>query len=414
MANPRTDVLARWFAVVCFAFAGVALPAPEEAALGRDEGYPTCARSLQVEMRCLVGEVSRRDEIYPSRKVEKASQARAFKRAPTEAVVHYRWQGTPSGLDDYLARNRTTGLVILKGDTILAERYQYQRTPAHRMTSMSMAKTVVAMLVGFAVADGSIRSLDDRADRYVAALADTPYGETPIRHLLTMSAGVRFIENYSGSDDVFTLARLTLLQESEGGTTTVHPFNTREAPAGERFRYASGDTQVLGLVLRAATGKPLADYLSQKLWQPMGAEADATWIVDKGGFELGFSGLNATVRDYARLGMLLANDGKLDGRQIIPAGWVRAATTPSAPQFAPGKIRNLAGSGYSINGYGYQTWLMPGKEGHFMLRGVRNQAIFVDPGSKLVLVHTAAEGIGGGAGELMALWYGIVKEFGKR
>ena len=110
--------------------------------------------------------------------------------------------------------------------------------------------------------------------------------------------------------------------------------------------------------------------------------------------------------------MLLANDGRLDGRQIIPAGWVRAATTPSAPQFAPGKIRNLAGSAPAIFGYGYQVWLFPGNEREFMLRGLRSQAVFVAPAKKLVMVHTAAEGIGSGAGEMLALWYAVVKEFG--
>ena len=399
--------------VVGLSLSGMALAAPDEVALGRDDGYPICAPSLAIETRCLVGELSRRDEVYPSRRVPKGAEVRAFKRTPKEAVVRYRWQGSESGLDDYLSRNRTTGLLILKGDTILAERYQYDRTPAHRMTSMSMAKTVLAMLVGAALADGSLKSLDDRADRYVKELAGKPYGETPIRHLLTMSAGIRFVEQYSGSDDVMTLGRLSILGESDGGAATVAPFTTRQSEPGQRFRYASGDTQVLGLVLREATGKPLADYLSEKLWQPMGAEADASWLVDRGGYEIGYAGINATVRDYARFGMLLANDGRLDGRQIIPAGWVRAATTPSAPQFAPGKIGNLAGSATAIFGYGYQVWLIPGSEREFMLRGIRNQAVFVNPAKKLVMVHTAAEGIGSGAGEMLALWYAVVKEFGK-
>ena len=160
-------------------------------------------------------------------------------------------------------------------------------------------------------------------------------------------------------------------------------------------------------MLRAATGRSLAEYLSEKIWQPMGAEADASWNIDKGGYEAAFIGVNATVRDYARLGMLLANDGALDGRQIIPAGWVRAATTPSAKQFEPGQTNMLYG-------YGYQTWILPGKERQFMLRGLRGQNVFVDPRSKLVLVHTAAGDVGDpGMGERLALWSAVVKRLGK-
>ncbi|MDQ3024554.1 MAG: beta-lactamase family protein, partial [bacterium] len=249
-----------------------------------------------------------------------------------------------------------------------------------------MAKTIVAMLVGIALREGKIQSLGDRAEKYVAALKGTPYGDTPIRHLLTMSSGVRFTENYSGSDDVATLVRLSVLGESEGGAATVMPFRTRDRPPGEEFSYSSAETQVLGLVLRAATGKPLADYLSEKIWQPMGAEADASWVMDKGGYEAAYFGLNATLRDYARLGMLLANDGALDGRQIIPAGWVRAATTPPDKRFLPAKA-NL------FLGYGYQTWILSIKEREFMLGGLRGQGVLVAPKSKLVMVHTASRDV---------------------
>jgi CubicO group peptidase (beta-lactamase class C family) len=397
-------VLLALLAIVLFA-AG-AFAAPEEEALGKAEGYPVCPASLRPETRCLIGLVSRFDEIIPARKVARGAEARPLKRAAAEPAFRYTYQSQNSGLDDYLSRNRTTGLLILKGDTILAERYQYDRKPEHRMNSYSMAKTIVAMLVGVALAEGKIQSLDDRADRYVTELKGTPYGETPIRHLLTMSSGVRFTENYSGTDDVATLGRLSVLGESEGGAATVLPFRTRDRAAGERFSYSSAETQVLGLVLRAATARPLADYLSAKIWQPMGAEADASWAIDKGGYEAAYFAVNATVRDYARLGMLLANDGALDGRQIVPAAWVREATTPSAKQFEPGQTGSLFG-------YGYQTWIVPGPERQFVLRGLRGQGVFVDPKSKLVMVHTAARNVGDQGSELLALWFGLVKNLGK-
>jgi CubicO group peptidase (beta-lactamase class C family) len=387
-------------------FAAGAFGAPDEAALGKAEGYPVCPPSLRPETRCLIGLVSRFDEVFPARKVARGAETRPMKRAAAEPAFRYTHQSQESGLDDYLSRNRTTGFLILKGDTILAERYQYDRKPEHRMNSYSMAKTIVAMLVGVALSEGRIQSLDDRAEHYVAELKGTPYGETPIRHLLTMSSGVRFTENYSGNDDVATLVRLSVQGESEGGAATVMPFRTRDRAPGERFYYSSAETQVLGLVLRAATGRPLAEYLSAKIWQSMGAEADASWAIDKGGYEAAYFAVNATVRDYARLGMLLANDGALDGRQIIPAGWVRAMTTPAAKQFEPGHTN-------SFFGYGYQTWIVPGQERQFVLRGLRGQCVFVHPRSKLVMVHTAARDVGDPGWELTALWLGVVKSLAK-
>ena len=139
----------------------------------------------------------------------------------------------------------------------------------------------------------------------------------------------------------------------------------------------------------------------------MGAESDASWMIDKGGFETGYAGINATLRDYARLGMLLAHDGVLDGRRILPIGWVKAATTPPAKQFTPGQ----AGAG--LWGYGYQTWLLGGNERQFVLRGLRDQAIFVDPASKLVLVHTSAGTVSGMSGDLLALWFSASKALAK-
>jgi CubicO group peptidase (beta-lactamase class C family) len=379
-----------------------AFAAPDEAELGKAEDYPLCPGAVRPENRCLVALVSRFDELFPARTISRGGETQVLKRAPAEPAIEYRHQGQRGGLDDYLARNRTTGLLILKGDTILVERYQYDRTPEHRMASYSMAKTIVAMLVGVALSEGKIRSLDDRSEQYVAELRGTPYGETPLRYLLTMSSGVRFREVYSGDDDVFTLGRLSLLGESEGGVATVLPFRTRDRAPGQRFSYSSAETQVLGLVLRAATGKPLTEYLSEKIWRPMGAEADASWLVDKGGHEVAFIGVNARLRDYGRLGRLLANDGVRDGRQIIPPAWVHAATTPSAKQFEPGNTGALLG-------YGYQTWIVPGPERQFMLRGLRGQAVYVDPKSKVVMVHTAVSPIGAGMGEMLALWTGVVK-----
>ena len=384
-------------------FSGVAFAAPDEAVLGKAEGYPVC--STAGKQSCLVGQLSHYDEIYPARKVAKGAAVRELKRAPKEA------DGV--NVNAFLDSNRNTGFLLMKGDTILAERYQYDRKPADRFQSYSMAKTVVAMLIGIAVFDKQISSIDDRAEKYVPALKGQPYGETSLRHLLTMSSGVRFREDYDGKDDISVLGRKTIGQQGPGGADTVATFTDRARAAGEKFYYASAETQVLGLVLRAAVGVPLADYLSEKIWQPMGAEADATWQIDRGGYETGFMGINATLRDWGRLGLLLANDGalcandgKLDCRQIIPADWVKAATTPDSAHLRPG-----IATGYM--GYGYQTWLLPGGGRRFALLGVRGQAVFVDPASKLVVVHTAVhEGSRDPArGNQFSLWSAVLRVY---
>jgi len=328
----------------------------------------------------LVEAWSRMDEFHAARGIKKAASPLELKRTATPPQLE-------ALLDDFLDAHRNTGLLVLKGDAILAERYQYGRTAGHRFASASVAKTVLGMLVGIAVHEKKL-SLEDRADQYVPALKGHPYGDTSIRDLLTMSSGIRFTENYSGRDDGSKLVANTLRQQTQGGADTVLEFKQREAPAGTRFHYVSADSQVLGLVLTAAVGEPLSTYLSEKIWQPMGAEANATWLLDKGGYETGYCCINATLRDYARFGMLLANYGALDGKQIIPADWVKAATTAQAPHLR-------AGVATANNGYGYQTWITrtrhPREGGdRFAALGIHGQAIFIDPVSKLVVVHTAA------------------------
>ena len=315
------------------------------------------------------------DEFYAARGVRKSAAPRPLPRAQPSPEVD-------KLVDAFLDANPNTGLLVLKDGKLLVERYQYERTAQHRFASGSVAKTVLGMLVGIAVHEEKISSLDDKAARYVPELAGHPYGETPIRHLLTMSSGMDFDDAYTRGDGSKLILN-TIRRQTEGGAHTVLEFNKREAPPGTRFRYGSGDSQVLGLVLIGALKKHLAEYLSEKIWQPMGAEANATWLLDKGGYEAGYCCLNAVLRDYARFGLLLANYGALDGKQVIPAEWVKAATTAQAPHLA-------VGTATPNNGYGYQTWLTHRTEPRFAALGVHGQAIYVDPARRLVVVHTAA------------------------
>jgi CubicO group peptidase (beta-lactamase class C family) len=320
-------------------------------------------------------------------------------------VLRYAANGREASLDDYLARHPATGLLIAKGPTILVERYQYGRRDTDRFVSQSMAKTIVAILFGLAVKDGKIRSLDDRAQDYLPALKGSAYGETSLRALLTMSSGVAWSETYTGDDDNAKLGRAMFSPGGQGAAAFLRTRNTREAPEGTRFHYASSETEVLGLVLAAATGRRLTDYASERLWKPMGAEADARWSADRKGDILGYCCFSARLRDYARLGLLLANDGG----DVIPASWVIEAT--SAPQDSYRAPRKAT----PFWGYGYQTWLLPARRRMFALRGIHGQAIFVDPASKLVLVHTAVRlkpSNDPTAQELTTLWYALVEQYG--
>jgi CubicO group peptidase (beta-lactamase class C family) len=384
------------------------MAAPDEELLGKAEGYPVCPlddANLGPD-RCLVGLFSHFDEVYPARKVARGGPVHQLARAVEPAISYATPDGHRKGVDDFLGNNRTMGLLVLQGDRILVERYQYERTAEQRFHSQSIAKTVVAMLVGIALQDGNIHSIDDLAQDYVPALADSPYGKTSLRHLLTMSSGVNYHETYQPGDDNAILTARTYKQQSAGGADALAPFaaREREVAAGTRFYYASSETVTLALALRAAVGVPLADYLSAKVWKPMGAEADASWLIDAAGFEVGFVGLNATLRDYGRLGLLLANEGVAEGRQIVPAAWVRAMISADAPHLR-------YGAALPVGGYGYQTWLIDPLEPYFALLGIRGQAIFVDPVTKAVVVFIAVHAALDMASrrEQYALFYGTIR-----
>ena len=345
-------------AILALALASPAFAAPDEAEL--------------LKPKSLADVWSRMDEFHAARGIQKSSQPRALKRADRVPDL---------GLDAFLDNQRNTGLLVLKGDTVLAERYQYGKTAQHRFASASVAKTVLGMLVGIALHEKKINSLEDQVVQYLPALKGHPYASVSIRQLLTMSSGIAFSESWKARDDGMKLIDNTVWQKTQGGIDAIREFRLRDAPAGTRFRYASSDSQVLGLVLRHAVDMPLATYLSEKIWQPMGAEANATWLLDKAGYETGYCCINATLRDFARFGLLLAHHGNLDGKQIIPAEWMKAATRAEAPYLQ-------VGTATPNNGYGYQTWLID-REARFAALGVHGQAIFIDPASKLVVVHTA-------------------------
>src|SRR5262245_7177819 len=195
---------------------------------------------VPVHESCYVGMLSHFDTLVPARRVPKGGNVTELKRAAQPKVIQYQYQNRSGTTDQFLDTNRNTALLVLKGDNIVVERYQYDRKPEHRMQSYSMAKSVVAMLVGIAIAEKKIVSIEDRADQYVPQLKGHPYGETKLKDLLTMSSGVKFSENYDGKDDVSVLARKTIYGLGPGGVDSVLTFTERANPPGTKFYYASG------------------------------------------------------------------------------------------------------------------------------------------------------------------------------
>jgi CubicO group peptidase (beta-lactamase class C family) len=392
------------------ALAFPALAAPDEELLGKSRNYPLGNRSNWFfDERVRVGSFSHLDEILPHNRLSRATSPLPLPAAGGDARLGYRFENQTRTLDDFLAHQRVTGLLVIKDGAVLFERYQYDRKPADRFISHSMAKSIVSLAVGMAVAEGKIASLDDPVSKYEPKLAGSAYGETTIRNVLRMSSGVQFKEAYDGNDD---LTRFTIDRYRDGSIAALREFQTREAGQGTRFHYASSETVILAVLLRAVTGVSLSEYLTARLWQPMGAEADATWIRTPDGTESALGSFNATLRDYGRLGILLANDGAVGGKQVLPKDYLLDATDwhrqPEA--FTPGKAT-------SYFGYGYQFWLYPGEKRRFALLGVYGQSIFVDPELKLVMVITAVArnasvGKESFAFERDAVWRGIVGKYG--
>ena len=379
---------------------------PRAELYGMAENYPVPSRALAVSEgnpwspKYRVGAFSHLDAIYPTRAIPLAAAPWRFGRAVAD--VGYRFRGQQTSLADYLSRHPVTGLLVARDESIVFEHYQYGRTDGDRLLGQSMTKSITGMLLGIAIADGAIRSVDDTPEMYVPGLKGSEYGRTPIRDLLHMSSGVDFGEERDGGRDLNRLWLDMVLGagiRGKGTLNSIKQFNDRVAPPGTRFRYASIEPDVIAVLLHSVLGKSLSEYLHEKLWHPIGAEADATWLVDAEGIEVGHFGFSAVLRDYARLARLLACDGAWGNRQIIPADWVVTATTvrPSEDYLAPGKAMRTFG-------YGYLLWLLPGKRRQFALVGQNGQRICVDPASKLVMVHTALED----SDEVWQMWSAVV------
>ena len=325
----------------------------------------------------------------------------------TEAPPAIAWQldGNTLTLDDYFKRQPVMALLIAKDGVIQYERYQFGRTAQHHYLSNSIAKSFTGLAMGFAQAEGKIPSFEALAQTYVPQMQGTAYGETTLRNLMRMGSGVKFSESHPSVD----LSSFGRVMYADGIVRAASMFNNREAPQGSRFNYASPEPAVLSAVLQAATGENVASYLEPRLWQAMGAEGEARWMQDNTGLTVTYCCLTALPHDYLRLGIVLENDGVRPdtGKQIIPREFLIDGTDWHK---ADKPFRPRPGSW----GYGHLFWLLGGQARRFAMLGINGQAVFIDPGNKLVMVHFAAYLENPEAGRKRnALWRGVVQHYGK-
>jgi CubicO group peptidase (beta-lactamase class C family) len=281
----------------------------------------------------------------------------------------YEVEGESFALDDFLDHNEVAGLLILKDGDIHLERYGFGNTEDSRWVTYSMAKSVVSMLTGAALKDGYIRSLDDKVTDYLPHLKGSSYDDVSVRNVLQMASGVEWNEDYADPKSDVSNIPTDLLEMFE-----FLGSKKRVAAPGEVFSYNTAETNLAGAVLRAAIGNNLANYMTDKIWQPFGMEADANWLLHgQGGGERGGCCISATLRDYGRLGLFALGNGTLpDGSQVLPENWMEEATAPSK----------------ASDGYGYLWWLEA--EGVYRAAGIYGQGIYINPAKDLVVVTLGA------------------------
>jgi CubicO group peptidase (beta-lactamase class C family) len=278
-------------------------------------------------------------------------------------------------LDRFMSEERVRGILVLQDGRVRMERYLPPHSGATRWNSFSIAKSITSTLVGAAIKDGGIRSLDDPVTRYIKALRGSAYDDVTVRQLLTMTSGVRWNEDYTDADS--DVARMYALAPDPGYDMTVSYVRRlpREAPAGTKWVYKTSETNLVGVLVAEATGKPLADYLSEKIWRAYPMERDAEWMIDDVGHEQGGCCLAMTLRDYGRFGQFVLDGARVDGRPVVPDNWLAEAT----------RTQVSTGAG---TGYGYQWWTR--EDGTFEGRGIYGQTLHIDRARRLVIVFNSA------------------------
>ena len=321
---------------------------------------------------------------FSSRTIHHGPDVFTFKRDIKKLPEEYTFNGKEKSVNSFIDHTGTTGLIVVKNDTILFENYYQGNTEASKAIAFSVAKSFVSALFGIAVSEGSIKDINQPVTDYLPLLKNSGYNGVSIKNVLQMSSGIHFNEDYADfNSDINKLARYFAFNMPLADF--VASLKAEKKP-GTFHHYVSSDPQVLGMIIREATGKNLSEYAEEKLWKPLGMESDATWLIDSSGMEGAFAFLNVTLRDYARFGRLYLNKGNWNGKQIVPEAWVKASVTPDAPHLMPGKRPNSSW----VLGYGYQWWIPENPDGDYLAIGIYGQAIYVYPRYKIVIAKTSA------------------------
>lgn len=301
-------------------------------------------------------------------------------------TTDYTFHGSRYPLDEYFKRNFVTGFLVLHNDQIIIEKYFHEADRNSRFVSQSLSKSVVSILVGAAVEEGAIKSVEDPVTKYLPYLSASGYRNVTVKNLLQMSTGVNYSENYRDPKSGAALIGAALLTGNPSFKNYVQSIQATKTAPGSKFEYQSVNTQVLGLLLEKVTGKRLNTYAQEKLWSKIGAQSDAFFYESKKQPDTcAFACFNATVRDYARVGLMMLQGGALGKQRVVSNAWVHDSTTPDAPYLKP-KPGGPEG-GY---GYAYQWWVPPGQDGVFMALGIYGQCIYVNPARHIVIVQTSA------------------------
>ncbi|HEY3883921.1 MAG TPA: serine hydrolase, partial [Vicinamibacterales bacterium] len=276
----------------------------------------------------------------------------------------------------FLKDERARGVLVLQDGRIRLERYVSPDTPTTRWNSFSVAKSITSTLVGAAMKDGAIRSLDDPVTRYIRGLRGSVYDAVTVRQLLTMTSGVKWNEDYT--DPHSDVAQMYAQPPDPGFDMTVSYVRKlqREAPPGTKWVYKTSETNLVGVLVQEATRKHLADYLSEKIWRPYGMQRDAEWMIDDVGDEQGGCCLAMTLDDYGRFGQFILDGARINGTSIVGDNWLPEATRTQVSTGAPGA------------GYGYQWWTRD--DGTFEGRGIYGQTLHIDSARRLVVVINSA------------------------
>lgn len=324
------------------------------------------------------------DQLFATRTIARGDKVAELPRA-SEVAPAYEAGGKQYTVADYMDRNNVVGLLVIRDGCVVLERYGLGLTPSDRWSTMSTVKSMTAMLVGAALQDGAIASLDDRVSKYFDMLNGSCYEHVSVRHLLTMSSGVQWDEIYPDPDSHVNRYSRSLANKVPGGVLKLMRGLARAHEAGKVWNYNTGDTYLLGALVSAATGQTLASYMSEKIWKPCGMEFDAFYTLESDeGQEIGGSRAGMALRDIARFALFVLNDGVVGDQRILPHGWVdlaqQRAFALSGPM--PGGRKALR-----VSGYGFSWWLT--EDGAMIAMGHCGQRIYINRAERLIVVNLA-------------------------